>query len=88
MMYLRLQLATIRSKSKQLKTIKTKKIKTKMKEENKMFAMITSVLQNKKGQGMVEYGLILALVAVVGMAGLILLGPQVLAQFNTVAGAL
>ena len=53
-----------------------------------MFAMITSVLQNKKGQGMVEYGLILALVAVVGMAGLILLGPPVLAQFNTVAGAL
>ena len=53
-----------------------------------MFEMITSVLQNKKGQGMVEYGLILALVAVVGMAGLILLGPQVLAQFNTVAGAL
>ena len=53
-----------------------------------MFAMITSVLQNKKGQGMVEYGLILALVAVVGMAGLILLVQQVLAQFNTVAGAL
>lgn len=53
-----------------------------------MFTTITSVLQNKKGQGMVEYGLILALVAVVGMAGLILLGPQVLAQFNTVAGAL
>ena len=42
-----------------------------------MFTTITSVLQNKKGQGMVEYGLILALFAVVGMAGLILLGPQV-----------
>jgi pilus assembly protein Flp/PilA len=54
----------------------------------KMLTMITSVLQNKKGQGMVEYGLILALVAVVGMAGLVLLGPQVVAQFNTVAGAL
>lgn len=82
------RLATIRSESKHRKTIESEKIKTKMKEENKMFAMITSVLQNKKGQGMVEYGLILALVAVVGMAGLILLGPQVLAQFNTVAGAL
>lgn len=87
-MFLLLLLATIRSESKQRKTIESEKIKTKMKEENKMFAMITSVLQNKKGQGMVEYGLILALVAVVGMAGLILLGPQVLAQFNTVAGAL
>ena len=53
-----------------------------------MFNMINAVLQNKKGQGMVEYGLILALVAVVGMAGLVLLGPQVLAQCNTVAGAL
>lgn len=53
-----------------------------------MLKIITSILQNNKGQGMVEYGLILALVAVVGMAGLILLGPQVLAQFNTVAGAL
>lgn len=53
-----------------------------------MFSMIQAVLQNKNGQGMVEYGLILALVAVVGMAGLVLLGPQVLAQFNTVAGAL
>ena len=87
-MFLLLLLATIRSESKQRKTSNPRKIKTKMKEENKMFAMITSVLQNKKGQGMVEYGLILALVAVVGMAGLILLGPQVLAQFNTVAGAL
>ena len=53
-----------------------------------MFTMITAILQNKKGQGMVEYGLILALVAVVGMAGLVLLGPQVLAQFNTIAAAL
>lgn len=87
-MFLLLRLATIRSESKQRKTIESGKNKNKMKEENKMFAMITSVLQNKKGQGMVEYGLILALVAVVGMAGLILLGPQVLAQFNTVAGAL
>jgi len=53
-----------------------------------MWTLISLVLQNKKGQGMVEYGLILALVAVVGMTGLILLGPQVLAQFNSVAGAL
>lgn len=53
-----------------------------------MFAMITSVLQNKKGQGMVEYGLILALVAVVGMAGLVLLGPQIAAQFTAISAAL
>ena len=45
-------------------------------------------LLNNKGQGMVEYGLIIALVAIVAMAGLIMLGPQVLAQFTAVAGAL
>lgn len=53
-----------------------------------MMQVAKGILQNTRGQGMVEYGLILALVAVVGMAGLVLLGPQVLAQFNTVAGAL
>jgi pilus assembly protein Flp/PilA len=53
-----------------------------------MFAMITSVLQNKKGQGMVEYGLILALVAVVGMGALALLGPQVSAQFTNISNSL
>jgi pilus assembly protein Flp/PilA len=53
-----------------------------------MLQMITSILENKRGQGMVEYGLILALVAVVGMAGLVLMGPQVLAQFTAVTGAL
>ena len=53
-----------------------------------MFAMIQSLLQDKKGQGMVEYGLILALVAVVGMAVLALLGPQVAAQFTAISGQL
>ena len=53
-----------------------------------MLAMIFTVLQNRKGQGMVEYGLILALVAVVGMAGLVLLGPQIATQFTTVTNAL
>lgn len=53
-----------------------------------MLTSITSVLQNKKGQGMVEYGLILALVAIVGMGGLVLLGPKVLAQFTSIATAL
>ena len=53
-----------------------------------MFTMLKMVLENRKGQGMVEYGLILALVAIVGMGGLILLGPQVLAQFQAVTNAL
>jgi pilus assembly protein Flp/PilA len=53
-----------------------------------MFAIINSVLQNKKGQGMVEYGLILALVSVAGIAALVLLGPQITAQFTAVTNAL
>jgi pilus assembly protein Flp/PilA len=53
-----------------------------------MMTMINLILQNKKGQGMVEYGLILALVAVVGMAGLALLGPEVLSQFEAITNAL
>jgi pilus assembly protein Flp/PilA len=50
--------------------------------------MINAVLQSKKGQGMVEYGLILALVAVIGMAALVLLGPTVAAKFTEVNTAL
>ena len=53
-----------------------------------MFTMINAVLQNKKGQGMVEYGLILALVAVVGMAALVLMGPKVAAKFTEITTAL
>ena len=52
-----------------------------------MFTMIKMVLENRKGQGMVEYGLILALVAVVGMVGLNLIGPQISAQFSAIATA-
>ena len=53
-----------------------------------MFTMINAVLQNKKGQGMVEYGLILALVAVIAMAGLVTMGPEILAKFNAINTAL
>ena len=61
---------------------------TNLNKKNEKNSRMKDLIMNEDGQGMVEYGLILALVAVVGMAGLILLGPQVLAQFNTVAGAL
>lgn len=53
-----------------------------------MFTMIAMIIQNKRGQGMVEYGLILALVAVVGMAGLVLLGPQIKTQFDLIGAKL
>ena len=41
-----------------------------------------------EGQGMVEYGLILALVSVVAIIGLILIGDNVLDVFNSVGGDL
>ena len=36
------------------------------------------------GQGMIEYGLIIALVAVVAIAGLIILGPSIVSVLGTI----
>ncbi|MCX7842955.1 MAG: Flp family type IVb pilin [Clostridia bacterium] len=41
---------------------------------------------SKKGQGMVEYGLIIALIAVVAIVGLNALGPQIRNLFQSIAG--
>jgi len=38
--------------------------------------------EREEGQGMVEYGLIIALVAVVAIAGLIILGPKISSLFS------
>ena len=38
--------------------------------------------EREEGQGMVEYGLIFALVAVVAIAGLIILGPKIASLFT------
>ena len=44
--------------------------------------------QREEGQGMVEYGLILALVAVVAVAALVLMGPKVGSIMNSVNASL
>ena len=44
--------------------------------------------QDEEGQGMVEYGLILALVAIVAIAGLEALGPAVNGVLTQVSGSL
>lgn len=48
-----------------------------------MWDDVKQVFRNQKGQGMVEYGLILALVAVVAIATLTTLGTDLAAMFTT-----
>ncbi|CCJ34429.1 Flp family type IVb pilin [Caloramator australicus] len=50
--------------------------------------MMNLNLKKQKGQGMVEYGLIIALVAVVVIVALTLLGGNIRNIFNQIAGEL
>ena len=47
----------------------------------------SSFSDREEGQGMVEYGLIIALVAVVAIAGLIILGPKVASLFTALGAS-
>ena len=49
---------------------------------------LMSILQSRKGQGMVEYGLILALIAVVVIGALTTMGTGIDGMFKTVNGKL
>ena len=53
-----------------------------------MIKKIGNYLKSEKGQGMVEYGLIIALVAIVVIAAIVLLGGNLTGIFNKTAGAL
>ncbi|WKY45700.1 Flp family type IVb pilin [Eubacteriaceae bacterium ES2] len=46
--------------------------------------LLPQVLREEEGQGMVEYGLIIAGVALAAMAAIWLLGPQVSALFTEI----
>ncbi len=46
--------------------------------------MLRKWLKDEEGQGMVEYGLIIGLIAVVVIAALVLLGPKIRDMFNGV----
>ena len=51
-------------------------------------ALIDSLsVRKEEGQGMVEYGLIIALVAVVAIAGLIVLGPKISGMFSSLGSS-
>lgn len=49
--------------------------------------MIT-MLKNKRGQGVVEYSLILALISIAAIAVMLLLGPEIIETFSKVVSAL
>lgn len=53
-----------------------------------MVEKIKSFLVEEKGQGMAEYGLILALIAVVAIAALTVLGNSISNKFNEVKAGL
>ena len=52
---------------------------------NGLFVRLTTHEEKEEGQGMVEYALILVLVAIVVIAALSLLGPQISNIFNTIS---
>ena len=45
---------------------------------------LLSLLKKKEGQGMVEYALLVALIAVVVIAVLVFVGPAIAAKFQTI----
>lgn len=50
--------------------------------------MIQARYLNEKGQGMVEYGLILAVIAAIAVAGFTTMGNNLLTQLTTLAADL
>jgi|Deesub1362A_J573_1020465.scaffolds.fasta_scaffold00347_42 pilus assembly protein Flp/PilA len=53
-----------------------------------MLNLIKRLFKDEEGQGLVEYGLILALIAVVVIAALVLLGDRVVEIFTNVEQAM
>lgn len=47
-----------------------------------------SMIADEDGQGMVEYGLLIGLIAIVVIAALLLLGPRIASMFTAVDDAL
>lgn len=57
-------------------------------EDKKMLKKMKKLIRSESGQGMVEYGLIIALVAVVAIVGLGLLGGGLDGIFTSITGEL
>jgi pilus assembly protein Flp/PilA len=57
---------------------------------NGLYARLAAltVRDDEEGQGMVEYGLIIALVAIIVIAALVILGPKIATIFNKASASL
>jgi pilus assembly protein Flp/PilA len=53
-----------------------------------MLTIITAIVRDEEGATMVEYGLLVGLIAMVAMVGVTLFGTNVRALFNTIAGSI
>jgi pilus assembly protein Flp/PilA len=51
-----------------------------------MFARFASLIPDEEGATMVEYGLLIALIAMVALGAIVILGQNLSSLFNTVAG--
>ncbi len=49
---------------------------------------LMNIIKDENGQGMVEYGLILGLIAVAAIAALLLLGPKIKGIFDSAEQAI
>lgn len=54
----------------------------------KLLAASTKLVRDEEGASMAEYGLLLALIAVVCIAAVTLLGGNISKVFNTIAGTI
>jgi pilus assembly protein Flp/PilA len=52
-----------------------------------MFRSVSSLLRDEEGATMVEYGLLVALIAMVALVGVTALGQNLSTLYNTVAGS-
>jgi len=52
-----------------------------------MFHLLRSMIRDEDGATMVEYGLLVALIAMVALVGVTTLGQSVSSVFNSVAGS-
>jgi pilus assembly protein Flp/PilA len=55
---------------------------------NSFLAASTRFIRDEEGASLAEYGLLLALIAVVCIAAITLLGGNISTMFNTMAGAI